>query len=77
MLFTGLFWLLLFLWRMPFHLLKIDFFRELFEEPPLRSAVVANLLDDLAKGNVSARPAKWYDLLIGKHEYRIAAAGRL
>jgi hypothetical protein len=32
-LFTGLFWLLLFLWQMLFHLLKIDFFRELFEEP--------------------------------------------
>jgi hypothetical protein len=29
---------------------------------------------DLTKGNVSARPAKWYDLLIGKHEYRINAA---
>ncbi|MHB8717047.1 MAG: hypothetical protein ACYC9H_13700 [Sulfuricaulis sp.] len=32
-LFTGLFWLLLFLWQMLFHLLGIDFFRELFEEP--------------------------------------------
>src|SRR5271170_1081067 len=32
-LFTGLFWLLLFLWQMLFHLLRIDFFRELFEEP--------------------------------------------
>jgi hypothetical protein len=32
-LFTGLFWLLLFLWQMLFHLLKIDFFRELFQEP--------------------------------------------
>jgi Domain of unknown function (DUF4153) len=32
-LFTGLFWLLLFLWQMLFHLLKIDFFRELFKEP--------------------------------------------
>jgi Domain of unknown function (DUF4153) len=32
-LFTGLFWLLLFLWQTLFHLLKIDFFRELFKEP--------------------------------------------
>jgi Domain of unknown function (DUF4153) len=32
-LFTGLFWLLLFLWQMLFHLLKIDYFRELFKEP--------------------------------------------
>src|ERR1700723_2892123 len=32
-LFTGLFWLLLFLWQMLFHLLKIDYFRDLFEEP--------------------------------------------
>ena len=32
-LFTGLFWLLLFLWQMLFHMLKIDYFRELFEEP--------------------------------------------
>jgi hypothetical protein len=32
-LFTALFWLLLFLWQMLFHLLKIDYFRELFEEP--------------------------------------------
>jgi hypothetical protein len=32
-LFTGLFWLLLFLWQMLFHLLKIDYFRELFQEP--------------------------------------------
>jgi len=31
--FTGLFWFLLFLWQMLFHLLKIDFFRDLFEEP--------------------------------------------
>jgi Domain of unknown function (DUF4153) len=33
LLFTGLFWLLLFLWQMLFHLLKIDYFRELFKEP--------------------------------------------
>jgi hypothetical protein len=33
-----------------------------------------DLIDDLTKGSVSARPAKWYDLLIGKHEYRINAA---
>lgn len=32
-LFTGLFWLLLFLWQMLFHMLGIDFFRELFDEP--------------------------------------------
>jgi hypothetical protein len=32
-LFTGLFWFLLFLWQMLFHMLKIDFFQELFEEP--------------------------------------------
>jgi hypothetical protein len=32
-LFTGLFWLLLELWQALFHLLSIDFFRELFEEP--------------------------------------------
>jgi Domain of unknown function (DUF4153) len=32
-LFTGLFWLLLFLWQTLFHTLGIEFFRELFEEP--------------------------------------------
>jgi hypothetical protein len=32
-LFTGLFWLLLFLWQMLFHMLGINYFRELFEEP--------------------------------------------
>jgi len=32
-LFTGLFWLLLFLWQALFHLLGIDYFRDLFEEP--------------------------------------------
>jgi Domain of unknown function (DUF4153) len=32
-LFTGFFWLLLFLWQMLFHMLGIDYFRELFEEP--------------------------------------------
>jgi Domain of unknown function (DUF4153) len=31
--FTGLFWLLLLLWQMLFHMLGIDFFRELFEKP--------------------------------------------
>ena len=31
--FTGLFWLLLFLWQSLFHMLRIDFFRELFQEP--------------------------------------------
>jgi hypothetical protein len=32
-LFTGLFWLLLLLWQALFHLLGIDYFRNLFEEP--------------------------------------------
>jgi hypothetical protein len=32
-LFTGLFWLLLFLWQSLFHLLGIDYFRDLFQEP--------------------------------------------
>jgi hypothetical protein len=32
-LFTGLFWLLLFLWQTLFHMLGIDYFRELFAEP--------------------------------------------
>ena len=32
-LFTGLFWLLLFLWQTLFHMLGIDYFRELFERP--------------------------------------------
>jgi hypothetical protein len=32
-LFTGLFWLLLALWQMLFHMLGIDYFRDLFEEP--------------------------------------------
>jgi Domain of unknown function (DUF4153) len=32
-LFTGLFWLLLFLWQSLFHMLGINFFKELFEEP--------------------------------------------
>lgn len=32
-LFTGLFWLILFLWQTLFHMLAIDFFRELFREP--------------------------------------------
>jgi hypothetical protein len=31
--FTGLFWLLLLLWQQLFHMLGIDFFRELFEQP--------------------------------------------
>lgn len=31
--FTGLFWLLLFLWQSLFHMLQIDFFRDLFAEP--------------------------------------------
>jgi len=32
-LFTGLFWLLLFLWQTLFHMLGINYFKELFEEP--------------------------------------------
>jgi hypothetical protein len=32
-----------------------------------------DLIDDLAKGNVSACPSKWNDLLIGKRTYRINA----
>jgi hypothetical protein len=32
-LFTALFWLLLFLWQTLFHMLGIDYFRELFREP--------------------------------------------
>jgi len=32
-LFTGLFWLLLELWQTLFHMLAIDFFKELFEQP--------------------------------------------
>lgn len=32
-LFTGLFWLLLFLWASLFHMLGIDFFKDLFSEP--------------------------------------------
>jgi hypothetical protein len=31
--FTGLFWLLLFLWQSLFHMLQIDFFRDLFKKP--------------------------------------------
>jgi Domain of unknown function (DUF4153) len=31
--FTGLFWLLLYLWKSLFHMLQIDFFQDLFEEP--------------------------------------------
>jgi hypothetical protein len=31
--FTALFWLLLFLWQSLFHMLQIDFFRDLFGEP--------------------------------------------
>lgn len=31
--FTGLFWLLLYLWQSLFHMLQIDFFRDLFKEP--------------------------------------------
>jgi hypothetical protein len=31
--FTALFWLLLFLWQSLFHMLQIDFFRDLFKEP--------------------------------------------
>ena len=31
--FTALFWLLLYLWQSLFHMLRIDFFRDLFKEP--------------------------------------------
>lgn len=31
--FTGIFWLILFLWQSLFHMLGIDFFRDLFSEP--------------------------------------------
>lgn len=40
-LFTGLFWLLLFLWQSLFHMLAIDFFRTLFEEPIFAYPVTA------------------------------------
>ena len=40
-LFTGLFWLLLFLWQMLFHMLGMDYFRELFEEPIFAYPVTA------------------------------------
>jgi hypothetical protein len=47
-LFTGLFWLLLFLWQTLFHLLKFDYFRELFQEPifayPVTSLVFGSAL---------------------------------
>jgi hypothetical protein len=33
-----------------------------------------DLIDDLAKGNVSARPSTWSDLVIGTHKYRINAS---
>jgi len=32
-----------------------------------------DLINDLAKGSVSARPSKWSDLVIGRHTYRINA----
>jgi hypothetical protein len=40
-LFTALFWLLLFLWQMLFHMLGIDYFRELFREPIFVYAVTS------------------------------------
>jgi hypothetical protein len=46
--FTGLFWLLLFLWQSLFHMLGIDFFRELFCKPifiyPVTSIVFGSAL---------------------------------
>jgi hypothetical protein len=33
-----------------------------------------DLIDDLAKGNASARPSTWSDLVIGTHKYRINAS---
>ncbi|MBV9911215.1 MAG: hypothetical protein JOZ93_01495, partial [Sinobacteraceae bacterium] len=46
--FTGLFWLLLFLWQTLFHMLQIDFFRDLFQEPifvyPVTSLVFGSAL---------------------------------
>ena len=40
-LFTGLFWLLLFLWQSLFHMLAIDFFRTLFQKPIFAYPVTA------------------------------------
>ncbi len=40
-LFTGLLWLLLGLWQSLFHMLKIEFFRELFDEPMFAYPVTA------------------------------------
>ncbi|HEV2270203.1 MAG TPA: hypothetical protein VGR92_12140 [Steroidobacteraceae bacterium] len=40
-LFTGLFWLLLFLWQSLFHMLAIDFFQTLFEKPIFAYPVTA------------------------------------
>ena len=40
-LFTGLFWLILFLWGSLFHMLGIDFFRTLFEKPIFAYPVTA------------------------------------
>lgn len=40
-LFTGLFWLILFLWQSLFHMLQIDFFRTLFEKPIFAYPVTA------------------------------------
>jgi hypothetical protein len=46
--FTGLFWLLLFLWQSLFHMLGMDFFRELFDKPifvyPVTSIVFGSAL---------------------------------
>jgi hypothetical protein len=32
-----------------------------------------SLIDDLAKGNVTSKPSKWHDLMIGTHRYRMDA----
>jgi Domain of unknown function (DUF4153) len=40
-LFTGLFWLLLFLWQSLFHMLGMDFFRTLFDKPTFAYPVTA------------------------------------
>lgn len=46
--FTGLFWLLLFLWQSLFHMLGMEFFQELFEKPifiyPVTSIVLGSAL---------------------------------
>lgn len=31
------------------------------------------LIDELAKGNVSAKPSKWSEMMVGTHRYRLNA----